>query len=410
MKIVQINSVSGVGSTGRIAVDIANLLDQHGHTCYIAYGHGSTTYHNSYRIGNKFIQLLHNCIFSRLLGLHGYGSFLSTYKFTRWLSAIKPDIIHIHNIHANYINYKIFFNYIIKNNIPVVFTLHDCFNYTGKCSYYSSVSCEKWKSQCCSCPIFKSTAAPSLFFDFSSKIFLEKKKIYEDIKTMAVVAVSKWLRDEALKSILNVNTHRIDYIYNWIDYNIFKPAKPTQISLFFDKYHLNTDIKYLISVSQLWYNGNTRYDDALKLARRLPEGYKLLIIGTIADGLIVDPIIDYIPYLESREDLSVAYSMAEAYVHFSVQDTFGLVIAEAMSCGTIPITYNATACSEIPSTYGIIVQPRDIDAIVNSLPLLEQKKASTQEMIEYVKHKFDKATNINKYLSLYKHLVSDIPQ
>ena len=405
MKIVQINSVSGIGSTGRIVLDIANAIENYGHTCYVAYGHLKSLYSRSYKIGNSLIQLFHNLVFTRLLGLHGYGSILSTYRFTKWLDRIKPDIIHIHNIHANYINFRILFNYVIKHNIPIIFTLHDCFNFTGKCSHYHSVSCYRWKSHCYNCPILKKTAAPSLYLDFSSKIFREKKNLYSQIKRCNVIAVSKWLRNQAQDSILNVSGHDVDYIYNWVDYNKFKPATCDEIQRFKEKYNLDIKVKYLISVSQLWDKNSTRYEDALRLAHVLPKGYKLLLIGRGIHNFQIDPLIEHISFLSSQEELSVAYSLAEAYVHLSIQDTFGLVIAEAMACGTIPITFDATACSEIPSNYGIIVRPRDVDAIVESLPLIEQKKDLTKEMIEHVKHNFDKTFNINKYLSIYENLL-----
>lgn len=408
MIIVQVNSVSGVGSTGKIAVDIANVLEEYGHTCYIAYGHRNTTYKNSYRIGNDFIQLFHNIFFTRFLGLHGYGSIFSTYKFITWLDRIKPDIIHLHNLHSNYINYKILFNYIIRRRIPVVFTLHDCFNFTGKCSHYHSVSCQKWKSNCYCCPILKRTAAPSLLFDFSSKIYQEKKHIYEKLDTCSVIAVSKWLKNQTLESILNVNNHFIGYIYNWVDYSKFKPAKYEDVFKFYKKYNLDSEYKYLVSVSQLWDKNSPRYEDAVELAHKLPKDYKLLIIGSISKNNQIDPLINHITYLNSQEELAVAYTMAEAYVHFSTQDTFGLVIAEAMACGTIPITYNATACSEIPSNFGIIVDSRDINAIVNSLPLIEQKKRKSSEMIKYVKSHFDKTINIKKYINIYEQLTDSV--
>ena len=154
MKIVQINSVCGQGSTGRIAVDIAIEVERRGHVCYIAYGHGNTDYQRSYKIGNRFEHLLHNILFSRLLGLQGYGSIVSTLKFVKWLKKIKPDIIHIHNLHANYINYRILFKYIISRKLPVIFTLHDCLNFTGKCTNFTANSCNKWKQECHKCPLY----------------------------------------------------------------------------------------------------------------------------------------------------------------------------------------------------------------------------------------------------------------
>jgi len=404
MKIVQVNAVCGTGSTGRIVVDIANAAEKYGHMCYIAYGHGSTDYHRAYKIGNKYEHLFHNIFFSRLLGLQGYGSILTTYQFTRWLDKIKPDVVHIHNLHANYINYNILFKYLIKKRIPVVFTLHDCLNFTGKCTHYVSAGCQKWKTGCNNCPLIKRSGIPSMFFDWSKRIFSTKQKYYKRLYRCQSFGVSQWLRDEARESILNVNGNSVDFIYNWIDYNNFTLCDNETIGCFKRKYKLTSNEKYLISVSQDWKAGSIRLNDAMALASKLPKGYNLLLIGHMDTHIELPDNIKHIPYIGRQKELAVAYSLGEAYVHFSIQDTFGLVTGEAMACGTVPITYDSTACSEIPSVFGIKVKPRDIDGIVNALTLLPEKKRHKEEMIEFVKQTYDKSTNTLRYIKAYESI------
>jgi len=408
MKIVQINTVCGKGSTGRIAVDIANAAEKYGHECYIAFGYGSTDYHRAYKIGNKYEHLFHNIFFSRLLGLQGYGSIITTYQFIRWLDKIKPDVVHIHNLHANYINQNILFKYLIEKQISVIFTLHDCLNFTGKCTNYTSVGCQKWKTECNCCPLIKRSGIPSMFFDWSKLIFSTKQAYYKRLYRCQSFGVSQWLRDEARESILNVNGNSVDYIYNWIDYNIFTPCDNEAIESFKREYKLIANEKYLISVSQDWIAGSIRMDDALALAAKLPKEYNLLLIGRMDTSIGLPANIKHIPYIGSQKKLAAAYSLGEAYVHFSIQDTFGLVIGEAMACGTVPITYDSTACSEIPSVFGIKVRPRDIDGIVNALTLLPEKKRHKEEMIEFVKQTYDKSTNTLKYIKTYESITQGL--
>ncbi len=407
MKIVQINSVCGQGSTGRIAVDIAIEVERRGHVCYIAYGHGNTDYQRSYKIGNRFEHLLHNILFSRLLGLQGYGSIVSTLKFVKWLKKIKPDIIHIHNLHANYINYRILFKYIISRKLPVIFTLHDCLNFTGKCTYFTANSCNKWKQECHKCPLYHKSGVPSIFFDWSRKMFRDKKMFYSRIERCKTIAVSKWLKEIAFESILNCNGHSVSYIYNWIDHRVFKPADKEEIERFYQKYDLPRDKRYLISVSQEWDMSATRTEDALAIAEKLPDDYYLILVGRMNRSFELPKNIIHIPYRSSQMELAIAYSLADVYVHLSIQDTFGLVIGEAMACGTIPVTYNSTACSETPSSFGIVVPPRDINAIINSLSLIESKKARRLEMIEFVKNTYDKTINIGQYIETYTEIVQN---
>ena len=201
------------------------------------------------------------------------------------------------------------------------------------------------------------------------------------------------------------SAREITYIYNWIDYNKFHRASREEIDEFYDKYNLDRGYKYLVSVSHGWDNNKSRYKDAIKLAKKLPEGYKLILVGEVSRGSVIEKPLIHIPYIDGYKELSVAYSMAEAYVHLSVEDTFGKVIAEAMSCGTVPITFNSTACGEVPGPFGIIVQPHDVDSIVQVLPSLTKYQKKSEDIIRYVLEHYDYSTNAHQYLSLYESIL-----
>ena len=404
MKILQINSVCDFGSTGRTTRELADFLQENGHECYVAYGHRSSTYPNSFKVGTVLENHVHNAFFTRLLGLQGYGTIRGTRELVRWIEENKPDIIHLRNLHANYLNYPILFKCIIRNKIPVVFTLHDCYNYTGKCTHYTAIKCNKWQTECKNCPQFHQNDV-SLFWDHSQKVFDEKKAFYAKIPKMTVVAVSKWLKGEAEKSILAGNGHKVTFIYNWIDHNKFHPASVEQIVSFINKYRLVSSYKYLISVSQSWEKGTSRFKDAARLAMKLPSEYRLLLVGKAAKGVVFPESVIHIPYISNSEELSAAYSFATAYVHLSVEDTFGKVIAEAMSCGTIPMVFDSTACGEIPGPYGIVVPAHDIDSFINRLSEIDDLHRKKDDMLQFVSEKYDYRTNAQKYIKLYEELL-----
>lgn len=405
MKVLQVNSVCDFGSTGRTTRELSDYLELQGHECYVAYGHGTTTFHNSMKIGAKWENHFHNAFYTRILGLHGYGTQCGTRRLIKWIDRIKPDIIHLHNLHANYLNFPMLFEYIIKRQIPVVFTLHDCFNFTGKCAHYTAVKCNKWKTKCNHCPVFRTCTAPSAFFDNSKKLFLQKKAYYEQMNHLNVVAVSKWLADEAKQSTMFALAENIQYIYNWVDYKKFHRANAAEIEAFYDKYHLSRDYKYIISVSQDWDNESSRYKDAICLAKKLPFDFRLVLVGRVSRGSCIEAPIIHISYINGYRELSAAYSMAEAYIHLSVEDTFGKVIAEAMACGTVPIVFNSTACSEIPGPYGFVVAPHDVDAIVKSLPRLPEMQKESDNIIQYVLNNYDYHTNAQQYVDLYHKIL-----
>lgn len=407
MRVLQINSVCDFGSTGRTTRELADYIEQQGHECYVAYGHGTSTYHKCFKIGSRLENHLHNALFTRLLGLHGYGTRRGTKRLINWIKEIKPDIVHLRNLHANYLNFPMLFDYLAESQIPVIFTLHDCFNFTGKCAHYTAIRCYKWQAECKECPTYRHCVAPSAFFDMSHKLFQQKKYYYERMNNLTVVAVSKWLACEAKKSAMFASASKITYIYNWIDYTKFHRASQEDVNAFYDKYNLSKGFKYIISVSQGWDNSANRYKDAIRLARKLPEGYKLLLVGKVLRGSKIENPLLHIPYINGSKELSVAYTMAEAYVHLSVEDTFGKVIAEAMTCGTVPITFNSTACGEVPGPYGMVVEPHDVDAIVAALPKLPELQKQRENIIEYVCKNYDYHTNAQKYIELYKEILNN---
>ena len=225
------------------------------------------------------------------------------------------------------------------------------------------------------------------------------------MKHLTVVAVSKWLANEARQSAMFSSAEKITFIYNWVDHNKFHRASANEIETFYTKYNLPRGYKYIISVSQGWDNHASRYKDAYQLAQKLPANYRLILIGSVLRGSKIESPLIHIPFIQNTKELSAAYSMAEAYIHLSVEDTFAKVIAEAMACGTVPITFNCTACGETPGPYGLIVAPHDVDAIVTALPRLADMQKQSDNIIQYVKDNYDYYTNAQQYVDLYRQIL-----
>ena len=222
MKVLQINSVCGVGSTGRIAADIHRVLKQNGHESKIAYGRGEAkgvSSDDTIKIGTDRDIYAH-VIQSRLTDRTGFYSKSATKKLIRSIEEYNPDVIHLHNIHGYYINIKLLFDYLKKAGKPVVWTLHDCWAFTGHCAYFDYCGCEKWKTGCEKCP--QLSQYPKSFADSSKRNYLDKKQIFNGINNMTIVTPSKWLEKLVKQSYLgNYNTQ---VIYNGIDLTVFKPT------------------------------------------------------------------------------------------------------------------------------------------------------------------------------------------
>ena len=397
MKVVMINSVSGYGSTGSICLDIAMELEQQGHECYIAYGQVSRGYRNEFKIGTKLENHLHN-VGSRLLGKQGYFTKNGTNKLIQFLKDYNPDIIHLHNLHGNYLNLEILFDYLNEVQKPVVWTLHDCWAFTGKCAHYTDVGCYKWQTQCKKCPQIKKYP-PSLFFDRSELMFKDKIKWFTTLQKMSIITVSNWLGEEVRKSFLK--HYKINTIYNWIDTTIFKPQN-TDIVV--KKYGLDTNKFTVLLVSASWHLADVKFQDLVQLSSSLPSDYQILVVGKIGNKSQLPATCITIDYVDSKLDLASLYSFADVYVHLSTEDTFGKVIAEAMSCGTPAIVYNSTVYPEIVnSDCGYVVEKRNTAQVVAAIQAVEQKTKPyySENCINFTSSLFDMKTNIDQTICVY---------
>lgn len=403
MKVLMINSVSGYGSTGSICVDIATELESYGHECFIAYGQVTKGYKNGFKIGTVTENHLHN-IGSRIFGTQGYFTHSGTKKLVAFIKEYNPDIIHLHNLHGNYLNLKILFDYLTEVQKPIVWTLHDCWAFTGKCAHYTDVQCFKWQTHCNNCPQVQKYP-PSLLLDRSSDMFDDKKEWFTSIKNMTIIPVSNWLAREVSKSFLN--KFPIIPIYNWVNHEVFKPLYPTD---FYSKYKVSPEKFTVLVVSAGWHKTDVKYQDALLLASLLPTEIQLIMIGKVDEPQLLPHNIKHIDYLSGNSELAKAYSFADVYVHLSTEDTFGKVIAEALSCGTPAIVYDATACPEIIDTNcGYVVEKRNIQQVLEAIYNIQEntKGYYTAQCRQRVVENFDYTSNIKKTIGVYNTILQE---
>jgi putative colanic acid biosynthesis glycosyltransferase len=399
MIIIQINTVTH-GSTGQTCKDLADALEKNGHDCFIAYGQGISDFKNSYKIGTKMENHFHNA-YSRILGKQGYYSSTGTKQLIRYIQQKKPDLIHLHNLHGNYINLKILFDFLSDADIPVVWTLHDCWAFTGKCTHYTAIRCYKWQSHCHHCPQVQKYPS-SMFFDRSEVMFENKKKWFMSIKNLTLIPVSNWLAEETRKSFFSC--YPIFPIYNWIDQEIFKPTENNirrKLGI--------TDNKFLIlGASAGWTKQSGKLTDFKKLSGLISDDMQIVLVGGKNKLESLPNNITHIPYLSKQNEMAEIFSMADVYVHMSVEDTFGKLIAEAMSCGTPTIVFNSTSCPElIGSGCGYVVEKRNMHEIYEGICRIKSngKKSYTKHCISNVRTNYEISLNISQTIELYKSIL-----
>ena len=274
MKVLMINSVCGIGSTGRICTDLAQEFERDGHEVRIAYGRDENVPEKfrkyAVQIGTAMDVKLHG-ILTRVFDAHGFCSKRSTKKFLKWAEEYKPDLLWLHNIHGYYINVEMLFTWIKKHpEMEVKWTLHDCWAFTGHCAYFTMANCDKWKTHCERCPQ-KEKYPTSKGLNNSKRNFDRKKATFTGVKNMNLITPSQWLADLAKQSYLS--EYPVEVQYNKIDTTVFKPTP----SDFREKYGIENK-KVILGVASTW-DERKGLEDFIELAKMLDDSYAIVLVG-----------------------------------------------------------------------------------------------------------------------------------
>lgn len=399
MKVVQINAVYGASSVGRTMTEMHEFFTANGIESYNFYS-VKTSNSNPYDIiGGKLDHKIHGFC-SRLFGKQAYFSYFPTRKLIKKLKKIGPDVVILRNFHSNYIHMPLLLKYLAKEDIATIVVLHDCWFFTGHCCHYTEIGCYKWQTECNHCPLIR-TNNKSWFFDNSRIIFRDKRRLFGAIPHLAVVGVSDWITNEGRKAPIFEKAKRFQRIYNWIDFKKFHYRENAPAIR--ERLGLSPKDFVALGVSMLW-DDRKGLDVILKLAVVLPD-IKIVLVGNLPAIELPSNIIS-LPPTGSVDELAEYYSMADVFLNFSIQETFGKVAAEALSCGTPAVVNNATANPEIPGPCGEIVDTNDINSVVKAVKQIRAngKAYYSERCVQRAHELFDKDKNIMQYVELFKEL------
>lgn len=399
MKAIQINSVCGYGSTGRITVDISKLLSENDIENYIFYGIGDCEYENGIKFAGN-INLRSHQIKTRLLGKHGFYSKHATKKLIKKIEEINPDLIHLHNLHGHYLNIEILFEFLSKINKPVIWTLHDCWSFTGHCSHFDYIGCDRWIDGCHLCPQLMEYPR-SLIFDRSKSSYRDKKRIFTSLEKLTIVTPSDWLGKLVERSFLK--DYPVITINNGISLDIFKP----KTSNFREKNKLE-DKFIMLGVANIW-GEKKGYNYFLELAKIISKDEVIVLVGvTETQKKELPKNIIGITRTNSIEELAEIYTAADVFLNTTLEEVFGLVNIEALACGTPVVTFKTGGSPEtIDKNTGLVVKRDDIDGMIeakNKIKLMG-KSHYEEDCIARARTYFDKLEKYEEYVDLYKRLI-----
>lgn len=363
MKVLLINSVCGIGSTGRICGAIAENFTAQGHETVIAYGRDGNVPERympyAHRIGSD-LDVKISALRTRLMDNHGYANEAATRAFLKWADRYDPDLLWLHNLHGYYIHVGMLFDWIkSRPHMQVKWTLHDCWAFTGHCAYFSRAACEKWKHGCASCPE-KGSYPGSMLLDNSRNNYLRKKSAFTGIPNMTLIVPSHWLENLVKQSFLG--EYPVEVHYNTVDTDVFQPTPGD----FRKKYGLEGK-KLILGVASVW-DERKGLSDFRTLRGLLDDSYAIVLVGlthqqieTLPEGILG------IARTHNARELAEIYTAADVFVNPSREETFGLTTLEAISCGTTAIVYRDTACEEVANQYGGIAVEPNPQAIADEL-------------------------------------------
>lgn len=386
MKILMINIMCGIKSTGRICTDLAYALEDKGNEVRIAYGRENVP-EEFLRYAHKIdsnIDILTHGIKARLFDADGFGSKRATKRLIEWIEDYNPDVIHLHNLHGYYINIELLFKYLKQSGKRVIWTLHDCWSFTGHCTFFENAKCEKWKTGCKKCQQKKEYPA-SILFDNSRRNYKRKKELFMDIEKLSFVTPSNWLADLLSNSFLK--EYPVNVINNGINTSVFYHRE----SSILEKIGIKS-VKMVLGVATPW-SERKGFNDFLALSKILPDEYKIVLVGLSREQKEMLPSnILGIERTDSADELAQLYSSAYVFVNPTYEDNYPTTNIEAIACGTPVITYN-TGGSVESVAQSCIVEKGDIKGIAdiilnNKLRIPENMDVSKERMLE-------------KYLDLY---------
>lgn len=406
MKVLQINTIVGTGSTGRITEDILKMIIKHGNdgriACAIDNSSGELS-EKIYKIGGRKNVRLSHAVASRITDRSGFYSKQATKELVKYIEHESFDLIHMHNLHGYYLDISLLFEKLAEMPVKVVWTFHDCWPMTGHCTYFDNIGCEKWRYQCEKCPQRKKYPK-SIFMDNSRKNYADKKHLFHLLE-YTIVTPSTWLKNICEESF--VSDKFVKRIPNGIDLGSFYPRDGSEL-----RHRYEIEDKFVILAVSAGWNMREQNDrkglaDILKLRKELDDTYAIVMIGfkdEVSMRGLPNGIIG-VKKTRSLDELAKWYSMGDVFINPTKEEVLGMVNIEALACGTPVITYNTGGSPEtIDDTCGIVIEKGNIDALRQAIIVCREKNFKREDCMNRAKL-FDKEKCYEEYYELYRQIL-----
>ena len=396
MRILQIGAAY-VGAQRQIEGAIHRYLRKEGHESRILYAVGEADGPDIIRYETKLDNLLRRGL-NKVIGKDHRFAHTSTRKLIRQIERYAPELVHLHTIHHGYLDYEMLLRYLGRKQIPVVFTMHDMWSFTGGCYHYTNPSCDGYKSGCVHCE--KKTAMdcdPAR----AEKLFQKKKELFRLQKSICFVAVSEWVHDEAMKSMLKDHPQ----------YTVWNAFDLPHCDL--EKRRLSENEKFrVIGVAGSWDAGKG-ISLFLELAKLLGESFEILLVGNANRSVqaAAPANVRFAGRIADKTQLMELYAASDLHVSMSLEETFGMTFVEAAFAGIRSVGFDSTAIPGVlRQVNGYIVPAGDVDAMAEQIRMLSENKEQCRlrgDEMEQIEKNFSNERLARQYVEIYEKQIAE---
>lgn len=398
MKVLQVNCVYKKGSTGKIVHDIHTELKASGIESVVCYGRGAKIKERGvYKTCGEFYSKFNNLL-SRITGIMYGGCLFSTNKLIRIIKKEKPDVVHLHCLNGYFVNIYRLVTWLKESGIKTVLTLHAEFMHTANCGH--AFDCEKWKTGCGKCPVFKKETQ-SILFDRTATSWRRMKKAFDGFENLVITSVSPWLMERAkLSPILADKKHVV--VMNGLDTDVFYPRDVKSLR----ENHGITNEKIVFHATPSFSDSMNHIKGGyyvLELARLLEkENVKFFIAGPYEISGNIPENVVLLGRIADQNKLAEYYSMADVTVIASKRETFSMICAESLCCGTPIVGFKAGAPEMISiPEFSNFVEYGNLKALCSSIEKMLKLQISFASILEEARMEYSKIGMVNRYLDIY---------
>lgn len=399
MNILQINCVYKKGSTGKMVYDIHNGLRKKEIDSVVCYGRGTkSNTKNVYKVSSELEAKVHS-VFSRLFGVQFGFSPLATRKTINIIKKENPDVVHLHCLNGHFINVYRLLKYLKKRNIKTVLTLHAEIMHTAGCEH--AMDCEKWKTHCYSCPKIKGLIS-RYFRDDAKACYRKMKNAFKGFENLTVVGVSEWLTERAKQSAVFDKGTVFKTVHNGIDTDAFKI---TDYQDLYTKYNIPKDKQIVLHATPNFNHPIKGGKYVLETAKKLPD-IQFVIVGFNGDEDILPKNVIPIAHTKDKAEMAQFYNLADVTLLTSKRETFSMVVAESLSCGTPVVGFEAGAPETITiPKYSEFSKQGDVDALIENINKILSRDLNNEEISKEAKKKYACEKMVKNYILCYMEMI-----